>query len=1133
MRSLSMTSWVLLLALASSAQAADADAEVEEEEVVWPKVEKGEVSAEEIEAFRSMQERFAVRVQELEDDTLAWVERQRGIQLQRLSEGYDPYIEELEDREKVQRGDAISQMEQFLRRWPQVPYASEVRLRLAELHYQDAEEEWLNKSDEYEARLEAAGDDLDLLMELEEEGDPKIELGRVVTLLERIIGDNMERPEAERYELLDVAYYMLAFCFAEGASVVEDEERARATFRQLIAARPDSDYADAAHLLLGDYLFVENDYEASILEFEAVIAKGSDNKHFNLALYQLAWARYKLSEYDEAISLFVRLLDLSEQSFRDTGRASDYQPDAIANLALSLSDQADEAGLTPLERATQYFDSLDSAKPYAWDVYKELAESLVRYARPEDAIDIYRYLQSHPPYRTRPENPDFQNEIVKLLSRGYDADLAAAGEARLQMTELYGEGSDWWVNNRNNPDALAKARRYIEASLREVAVEVSVRAYEANDPELYSAAADKFREYLDKFPIADDYYINQFQLAGALYNANRNEEAAKEFFGLAKNERFHPYGDAAAYMLFRSRERLMREKIGSFDSRPEDAEVERTYTSVGGVEIPVYKLVDVQQDFVDSADAVLGRTFGEPVDDNDFGAIVDNSRAQVMYLTAQMLYYSNRFDEARPRLQVVINQYPQTDEAAYAANLLLNSYITENDNEQIRKWSRAFATMQLGSSEELISAKELQFQDALEKATYQLGIEASERGDYEAAAGHYLEFVDEFPGSKNVPDALLSAALNYERLGRASDSIELYERFLTEFPEHPDAKPFYFRIASNYESTFELEKAIGYYEELVRRFPDYEDSPNALYMVGFLREGLNDNLGAAAAYERYAADYPDVSDREAVHYRAGAQYELADKGRALKFYQKYLRTYGTASPDRAIEAQQRIADIYLEQGRTRDAGRALDAVDALFDKIIAANGVVGPRGRDLAAKAGFRRIEAQFDKIMGRKWTGDGEKDVDLIIDVVPADVKKLDEMVGAFVPKYLSFEYTTACVYMQGAVRAWYADNGLRTEPPDYLDDEDLDAYWALLEEQLFPQLYAAEEAAEGLFVQVLDLAKNQKRHSVWVDRAQAALNDIKPEDYPAVKTPIILDAAGVERPPLTPVSRPEPEPEGEGSEP
>lgn len=1057
----------------------------------------------EVAAWKAAKARFAERVREGEAEALAAVRREKARQEARLAAFYDPRIDALDEASVVQREAAIVRLETFLERYDDVARGSEVRLRLAELYYQDAEERWLSETAAYEEALAAADDDLEALEALDERGAPEIDLTRVRGLLQQIVDTNRDVPREDQYALLDVAYYMLAFTYEEPAAAGYDRTQARAIFNELVQARPESEYADAAHLLLGNYFFDENDFAGSIPEFEAVLAKGPDQKHASAAAYQLAWARYKLDQYDEAMARFVELLDASAEQEERTGRGSSYAADAITYLALSLSDQADQRDLLPLERADAYFAGLPEAKPYQWDVYRSLAKSLVDYGRKFDAIDVLRAMQDRPAWRQRPENPDLQYEIVGLLSRGYEADIVAAGEERLELTERYGEGSDWWVANRPNPDAQARARSYIESSLLDVAVELKVRAQEAGDPAQFSVAADKYAEYLERFPIADGYFQNQFQMADALFQAGRTPEAVDEYAALVRNRRYHDFGDFSLYRLFIATQKQMEERDGPVEEPPERP-IARTYTTVGGGELQVAQLTPDQQAFLQAADTVLSHDFGPPVDGVDIGAVVDENRAKILYLPAQVLYFANDFEAARPRLQEIITDHPRTDEALYAANLLLNSYIVEKDNEQIRRWSREFAAMRLGASDALVEDKSRDFQDAYEKATYQLGTQAFESEDYDGAVTAFLDFAEEFPDSPNVADALLSAAFAYDRLGRAEDANTLYERFINEFPDHPEAKAFYFPIASNYEATFQFEKAIRYYEQLVERFPDYEDAPNALYMIGFLQEGLGRAEAAARTYERYAREFPDVPDREDVAFRAGAQYEQVSTDKALAFYRGYLREYGIQNPAHALEAQSRIASLYADKGRTRDADKALDEVVALFDRVVEAGADPGARGRDQAAAAAFRDLEAQFDAIVARELSGDEEKDAVLLTETIPAEVAALDAAINAYIDTYLSFEYTTAAMWLGGEARRDFAKLGFSLEPPRGLPQHLLDAYWELLEENFYPLFEQVEEQATNQLLAVTELAAKRKRHSVWVDKARESLNLLDGKAYPAVKEPI-----------------------------
>lgn len=1073
-----------------------------------------------LDTFKDAQDRFRDRVVELETDTLAYLVDQRDRHLGALRRGYDERVDVLDAEEKAARGDAIASFERFLRRYDDVQRGSEVRLRLAELYFQEAEEAFFRANAAYYEALDAAGDDFDELARLEEQGPPKKDLSAVVRLLRTVVRANSGLAVEDQYALLDVAYYMLAFCYVDDNSAQQDREVARATFRELIAERPDSEYADAAHLMLGLYFFEDNDFVASIPEFQAVVDKGPSRSNFMSGLYQLAWARYKLSEYDEATARFVQLLDLSYKRERETGRRQEFVPDGIAYLALSLIDVADQDSVTPLESAQAFFGRV-GAKPYRWEVLRDMAQSLANYDRPFDAVEIYERLQTDPAYTFRPENPEFQHEVVRLLSRGYDADLAAAGQARIVMTDRYGEGSPWWEANRQDPEALATARTYIESYLLAVAIELNVRAVESADPDeakaLFGQAAEKYREYLDRFPISDNYFENQFRLAETLFRAERYAESAEEDASLLRNARFHDFDDPAVVRLYLAREQLLKDAVGDTDKRAESAEVERTYTATSGKEITVYELLDVQKDLIESADQVVGHPFDRSAaDESGVVAFIDANEPNIMYVAAQVLHYANRFGRSRPRLQKIIKEHPRTDAAARAANLFLNSYIAEGDTAAVRRWSGEFASMNLGapttSSDELAA----RFRDTYEKATYQVGIDAYAAGDYLVAAEAYLAFLAEFPDSENRADALLSAANSYSQAGKVAEANELYEQFITAYPSHPEARGFYLRIASNYEAVFEFDRAIELYEQYVRRFPSDPYAKDAQYNIALLNQGLGRYEIAAQGYQAYASKFSDADDAEATYFLAGDMWELVSASRALSFYKDYLRKYGLENPDHAVQAQGKVWKLST---RARDVESARKDTISMFQRASESGAKLNAKTRDVAASAAFPDLKAVFDQFLTYKLSRNEKRDTDMLLKTMRADMDAFSKDVDAFVDTYASFEFSTAAIYLRGAALKHYADTGFAVEPPAGLDPDMETAYWDLLEESLFPLMQEIEDAAEQVFNAVLNLAAEQKRHSEWVDEARSALNDIDPTTYPDVKTPIEGSVDAVEPPALSPL--------------
>jgi cellulose synthase operon protein C len=1122
----------LALALSISAPAVAADEEAASpgpSAAAQPSKERLEGAIpEEVEEFKGAQERFINSMDEFERETYAFVDFRESEERGRVRESYDDLINALEDVEIVQRDTAIEKFKFFLERYPDVPYSSHVRFRLAELLFEIASAAWLDESEEYYAEMEALDeDDLDAMAAFDEREEPRIEFRPMMELYRRIIEDNEGLPDDEAYEYLDGAYYMLGWCYYEANSTLTDIDVAIDIYRELIEKRPDSDLADAAHLLLGNYYFDSNLFDEAIAEYEYVYSKGSDAKYYTDAMYQLAWSRYKLSDYDEGLRLFTELLDYSEELELQRGKPSDFAPDAATYMAHTFADISEQSDLlTAVQVAEEYF-SRSEPREYEWEVYKELAEVLVQYLRADEGIEVYRKLQNDPRWVYRPENPEFQMNVVTFLGTGLFADPAASGQARLELTQRYNDASEWWAANRSNPEALATARKFIESSLLQVAIEYRVKAQETGAEADYLMAANKYREYLEKFPISDDYYKQQWYLADSLAQGKEYRLAEEEYASLYGNRKNHIYGDGAVYQLMDTRLQIALNEVGPSDKLPESAEVERTYTGPNGNEINVYELTPPHANFVESADTVLAREFQREPGEGmpDYRGAVEERRAKIMYIAAQVLFTHNRFDEARPRLLDLIDNFPRTEEASFAAGLLVDSYLTEGDLDQVRKYTRKFTTMVLGTAE--VADPEGKFLSTLEATAFKQAKGLADAGEYKDAADAFLSFLEEFPGSEHKVYALYNAAHYLQEIGKAERANELFEQFVNLYPEHEWSKQLYFRIAVNYESTFDLDKAVDYYERLVDKFPDYIDAANAMYNAAFLKIGLGDHIGAARGFEEYARRFPDQSDKEKVYYRAGGQWEEVGERQALKFYKGYLKSYGEENPEHMIEAMYAIAEIYNKQGNTRAYERQMADILVAFDEQIAKEAELGPNARHYAAMQAFKEIQAAYDDYIKDELTRDDEKDAVLLNETKPEGIKAFKELSDQFIAKYSDFEYATAALFLQGMTLFYYADLGLAVQPPKGLTEDEEWAFLDILEEQFYPKFYEVEEAGFEHMNQLFDLAKTQKKHSVWIDNTYNVLNKRRPADFPAVKNELLGGVDSSVPHTIRPITMEEPEEE------
>ena len=1082
---------------------------------------------EEVEAFRKAKDRFASRMKELDDDTLAYVDLREGEERERLVGGYDALLANLEGLAGNQRILAMERFEDFLERYPDATYGSHVRFRYADLLFEDASIIFEAEADTYFEALNS--DDLEALENLVE---PKLDLEGPIALYERIVADNIKLPPEDRYERLDGAFLMLGFCYNDQRSKQQDVDRAMEVFQQLIDEVPDSELADRSHLFLGNNLFDEGDFDAAVAAYNEVFARGTDSPYYSEAMYQLAWAHYKESRYDEAMDLFVRLLDESAKEKLDRGKESPFAPDAIQYMAYSIQDIALlDDDRDSVKVAEDHFVKVGE-REYEWEIYVELADVLIRYTRQDEAVEVYRKLQDDPRWRTHPRNPEWQIAVVNLYSSGLIQDLAKSGEERLKLTKRYNEGSEWWNANRNNPDALAKARGFIESSLLDVAIEYYVRADESNNPDDFIIAAAKFQEYLDKFPIADDYYDQQWLLANAYQRGNQLSEAENEYERLIKASRYHPFLDASTWKLLEVRLQIMTDTSGPPDVTPEEGKILRKDTPKEGVDIVVMKLSEDRENFIASADAVVAHEFGE-ADESlnlpDFRGQADKKRTALMYIPAQLLFYHRQYPEARERLEAILKHDYRSLEADFAASLILNSWLEEQNLKKVRDTAKRFTINPPGPPSDTPDDKYL---ETLEGTEFKLALELAQAGLNIEAAEAFLTFRNDFPNSEYASDGLHNAAFYYQEAGKKERANEIYEEFVNAYPEDEKSERLYFRIAGNYEATFDFDRAIHFYDQLVKKFPSGDNAESATYNAAYLRIGLRDHAGAAKGFENYAKKFDEAEDREEVHWLAGEQYEQYDDGKALSFYKKYLKQYGTENPDHAIEATHRMAEIYLRQNNKRAHEKQLDAIITLFEEIVAAGNKVGSAGQRYAAQSEFRQIAEHYEETVSpAELTGNEEKDAVLLTETKPADVKEFENHTKAFVAKYQNFEFNTASLYYQGMAVLYFGDLGLSIQCPKGLSEEECWAFEDLLLEKVFPQYEELVEVGVQKLVELVAAAVKQKQHSEWIDKAYGELNRRKPLEFPAQKEEFLGEPDPRIPTTITP-KRMEPPPESEETE-
>lgn len=1044
----------------------------------------------EMAAFEETLGRFSARMGEFRDEARAIVDRREQEERAQLDRGYSAIIGELETDDLALRATAMKKFEAFLDKYPNTRHSPHVMFRLAELYFEQTEEDWFVADDEYRRMMDTLTDEeLDFAPE-----EPKKDYAGSVALYRRILRDYPD------YEYLDGCWYMLGYILSEPIAEQYNEEEGLAQFQALVDNRPESEFAAVAHLRIGEYHFDYNDFDLAVVHYERVVQlEGREGALYDEGLYKLAWSYYKKSEYDRGLMLLTELLDWSEQvHFARKGKESPTAPEAIEYSAISFSDVADQSEMTPVQVAQDFYTRVGE-RSFEPKVYKRLADVLVQQARYEEAVETYNYIQQRWPNDA--ENPDFQWQVARLYMSMVPPRVAEAQQAIADLNTRYGEEGSWHRANRANPDALAKANKYVEDSLAAVAQQYHTAAIQSGAPEDYEKAASLYRQYLTKFPFAKDYYEIQWYLADTFMKSGQNRSAEAEYLQLLKSGEEHDYKDGSLWQVMQIRRQRVVDTHGDFKSVPADTVVERMAATPGGKQREVFGLGKDHGELIEACDQLVDARFESGNETSAaYAEALESFRPALAYLPGQILYHHGRLDEARPRLERVIETWPLTREAEFSAKLIVDSYTDEEDWAGVRKYAGKFKEMkargQLGPPQVAGPDATIVFGDQEEGATFKMCrayIDANERKE---AAECFLTFTRDYPESKYIKEAFYNAANSYEIIGRVDEANRLFEEIVNRFPDDEDSRRLFFRIAGNYASALDLDNAIRYYEELYNRTKgrgqDYQDAPAALYNASFLRIGLGDNEGAARNFERYALENPEEPDAEEVFFSAGEQWENVGQTEALRFYTRYLQRYGDAKPDHVMQAYARIAEITEDTGRARDIDRAWDELADAYARL-APSGQVGQLGSNYAARAAFRDLRAELESFKAVKFTSNDEKNADLLLNVKLNQLTALEQQGLQLISTYQDFEYASASLYVMGDAYLSYSDMLFDAPPPKGLDDEEMMLYTEAIDQKRLP----IEDKGKARLVKVLEKAENEKAWSEWQTKTLAELNRRYPLEY------------------------------------
>lgn len=1032
---------------------------------------------EEYRQLNELVQRYDEGVQLFKKDVDQIIDRKRKDEQERIQETYDGRYLKLVGELRVRREQAIAAFERFIQKYPDSEHTPLAMFRLAELYYDEASYAYMAAQDAYSELLKT------LKADVEPPPEPKYDFAKSLALYDRIIR------EFQNFRHIDGVYYMRGYILGSEGAIQFDAEQSKLAWEELITRRPDSVYASQAYLRIGEYHFErsnDGDLQKAIEYYLKVMSY--QDKWKDRALYKIAWTYYRLSDYRRGIGYFIELLDFSQAQVEETGQESDLRSEALEYLAISFADSG------TVDNALKYFDELGD-RSYKKEVLKRLAEIYVAQAKFEEGIATYTKLQELFPYNE--ENPFFQGEIIKIHERA--GDRSAANASAEGLIGRYNPDSDWADKLGGDKAALGKAQELVQAQLKKLAYYYNEQAELATKDDVklqyFGMAAEKYSEFLRRFPYAKEAYEMQYFYGDCLFYSGQFEAAAAQYDKAMTYTEAKYHADAARGVV-EAYENLIRVKEGQegvekpfavaaeeqaapaeltpeqkaeFEVCPEVAK-NPSCVAAGATSIPLSSLKKKYIDGIDVLAKVAPKLDVTP---------------SYRFKASMIYFYHGQYDVAEKRFRELIDQYPTTDVAVKSSQFIVDGLVNQ------KKWGDVIAAVDgfktvLGPD---ARAWNQVLSTLLDIQTKARPIEAACDCNIEAKIQKFLALNTDF--------GYINAARLQEKLGRVDDALKSYQTLIQSFPKTEFLEEALFRMASNYEKFLDLPKAIENYERIVTLFPRSEKAPICAYNVAFLYQGLKEPRKSARAYEAYATNYSNQDDAESAYFTAGETYvRMEDWNEVIRVSREYIRRYQPprVNADRMIAAHVRIIDAFDKLGKPKDAlewEKKLPAVVAGLRE----SPTLTAYGTGLYAKVVFREMPRLLERMNAIKFGTDANKiaaQLDEKVKLLGNQIEgKMQEVV-----KLGNLDYATAAFYIVGLGYQTFAED-LREAAPEGLDDEGMELFMTMIDEFAIP----LEEKALAMYLKNIEVEEKQGVWNEWLEKTYTQLNLLQPADYPARK--------------------------------
>lgn len=790
----------------------------------------------------------------------------------------------------------------------------------------------------------------------------------------------------------------------------------------------DNQYAEA-QFRRGEAMFVERKWPEGDAAYSAVLTMGEGSGFYEQSLYKRGWTRFKQSRYDSALQDFFPLIERLRQR-GEKGGINDKQLQEL--LGDTYRVIALSFSYIDGPRTIEEWFAEHGHQRYEPDVYRGLADLYLQQERFKDAADTYSTFVTH--NRFHDDAPAFETAVIETYQKGNFPSLVLP--AKEAFAEHYGRNSEYWKQQQERKTALSSLLPLLQQHIRDVAQHYHALAQKSKQATEFRLAAKWYREYLDTFPHESDTPKLHFLLAEALFDANDLPLAAQEFDKVAYGYPAHEKSEIAAYSALVAYQNLIQKM---------DADA----------------FLATQKS---PAVAAAKPSKNAKVNAVSYPAAPVNAWRQPAI--AAGLKYATHFKQNEKTAGVLSSvtnwQIAENDLAAAVATARLLIALPNSNDTQRREARRVvangefdlghFAAAETAYGEAInaggLDAKVLAiFRERRGIAVYKQAELAAQSGDKRAAVQQFLRLAQVEPNSPVRANAEYDAAALLLELEDWPAAISVLEGFRRQFSTHALASGVTEKLAFSYEKNNQWNKAADEYTRIANASKDPQIERDSLWHAAGLYEQAGEREKTVSAYRhflsRFSQPYAQVQQ---------ARYAL-------------VKWYGEANDNEKRDYWRRE----LIKAHNNEKG---DKPDAITYRV---------------AEAAFALAEptyVAFEKIPLKLPLN---KSIKAKRDAMQKALKVYED-----VARYAIAEFTIASNYKMGELYRQLADGLMHSERPKGLDQDALDEYDLLLEEQSTP----FEDKAIEIFESTMDYTKNGV-YNPWIEKTLAALAKVNPARY------------------------------------